>query len=232
MKAMILAAGRGERMKPLTNHCPKPLLMVGSMPLIVHHLRRLCRAGFDEVVINHAWLGNQIEAILGDGSQFNLNITYSAEQGLGLETAGGIAHALPLLGDEPFLVVNGDVFTNFDFALARLQAAAINQYGYLAHIWLVPNPPHHVRGDFALQDSGLVEASSSKHCFTFSGIGVYHPRLFAGIAHQQSVKLAPVLRQAMQQRLVSGSLFDGTWIDVGTPERLQQATLLSYHLGQ
>lgn len=148
MKAMILAAGRGERMRPLTDHTPKPLLKVGSEPLIGWHIRRLKNAGFTEIVINHAWLGEQIEATLGNGAQYGVSIAYSPESTGGLETAGGIATALPLLGDAPFLVINGDVLTDIDFNAARQAAASLQTSNLLAHIWLVPNPPHNPEGDF------------------------------------------------------------------------------------
>ena len=150
MKAMILAAGRGERMRPLTDHTPKPLLKVGSEPLIGWHIRRLKNAGFTEIVINHAWLGEQIEATLGNGAQYGVNIAYSPESTGGLETAGGIATALPLLGDAPFLVINGDVFADIDFYAARQAASSLQTSNLLAHIWLVPNPPHNPEGDFSI----------------------------------------------------------------------------------
>lgn len=149
MKAMILAAGRGERMRPLTDHTPKPLLKVAGTPLIGWHLRRLQQAGFTEIVINHAWLGQQIEDTLKDGSDYGVRIAYSPERAGGLETAGGIATALPLLGDEPFLVVNGDVLTDIDFQAARLTAKRMQEHNLLAHLWLVDNPPHHPEGDLA-----------------------------------------------------------------------------------
>ncbi len=161
MKAMILAAGRGERMRPLTDRTPKPLLKAGGEALIVHHLRRLHAAGFRDIVINHAWLGRQIEDALGDGAAWGVNIAYSPENEGGLETAGGIATALPLLGNQPFLVVNGDVFTDIDFQAAAERAAALAERSLLAHLWLVPNPPHHPAGDFALDNSGLLHADAA-----------------------------------------------------------------------
>ena len=211
MKAMILAAGRGERMRPLTDHIPKPLLKVGGKPLIVWHLERLAAAGFKEVVINHAHLGQQIEAALGDGSQWGLSIQYSPEK-VALETAGGIANAMPLLGDAPFLVVNGDVFADIDFGALKLTVPN------LAHLVMVDNPPQHAAGDFALCDGRIYAGDDEK--LTFSGIGVYHPSLFAGIAQGDAAKLAPLLRTAMMQGLVSGSHHQGAWHDIGTPERL------------
>ena len=211
MKAMILAAGRGERMRPLTDHTPKPLLQVGGKPLIVWHLERLVKAGFKEVVINHAHLGKQIEQALGSGSAWGLSIEYSSEINA-LETAGGIANALPLLGDSPFLVVNGDVFTEINFGV--LQLVSPN----LAHLVMVDNPPQHPDGDFAL-DSGKITASGS-HKLTFSGVGVYHPALFVDVDRSQAAKLAPLLRSAMAEGLVTGDHYQGVWHDIGTPERL------------
>ena len=227
MKAMILAAGRGERMRPLTDHCPKPLLAVGSEPLIGHHLRRLQAAGITEVVINHAWLGAQIEARLGDGADYGVHIGYSPEGAQGLETAGGIATALPLLGDDPFLVVNGDVLTDIDFQAALAQAARLSATGTLAHLWLVANPSHNPGGDFVLAADGAVSSAGAGSALTFSGIGVYHPQLFADTAPNQAAKLAPLLRTAMQQGQVQGSEHRGLWLDVGTVERLQQANELA-----
>jgi N-acetyl-alpha-D-muramate 1-phosphate uridylyltransferase len=221
MKAMILAAGRGERMRPLTDTCPKPLLCVAGKPLLVWHLERLARAGFREVVINHAHLGDQIEALLGDGEAWGLAIRYSPEPPGALETAGGIAQALPLLGGGPFLVINGDIFCDWDPAQARLQD------GDLAHLVMVPNPPQHPEGDFVLADGKVGPSTSSgqapggmAHKLTYSGIGVYRPALFAGIAPGSVAKLAPLLREAMTVAKVSGERHDGRWTDVGTPERL------------
>ena len=211
MKAMILAAGRGERMRPLTDHIPKPLLKVGGKSLIVWHLERLAKAGFKEVVINHAHLGEQIEQVLGDGSVWGLNVQYSPETSA-LETAGGIANALPLLGDAPFLVVNGDVFTEIDFG--ALQLVSPN----LAHLVMVDNPPQHPDGDFVV-DSGKV-TNQGNHKLTFSGIGIYHPALFVDVERGQAAKLAPLLRSAMIKGLVTGEHYQGVWHDIGTPERL------------
>jgi len=211
MKAMILAAGRGERMRPLTDHIPKPLLKVGGKSLIVWHLERLAKAGFKEVVINHAHLGEQIEQALGDGSVWGLNVQYSPETSA-LETAGGIANALPLLGDAPFLVVNGDVFTEIDFG--ALQLVSPN----LAHLVMVDNPPQHPDGDFFV-DSGKV-TNQGNHKLTFSGIGIYHPALFVDVERGQAAKLAPLLRSAMIKGLVTGEHYQGIWHDIGTPERL------------
>lgn len=213
MKAMILAAGRGERMRPLTDHTPKPLLVVGGKPLIVWHLERLAQAGFRDVVINHAHLGDQIEAALGDGCQFGIHIQYSAE-GEALETAGGIAYALPLLGDAPFLVVNGDVFCDYDFS--RLSQQPMD--GVVAHLVLVDNPPQHPQGDFVLENSKIVETGDVR--LTFSGIGVYQPELFSGVVRGHKAKLAPLLRAEIPRSRVTAEHYRGQWVDVGTPERL------------
>lgn len=214
MKAMILAAGRGVRMRPLTDASPKSLLAVGGKPLIVWQLEKLARAGFREAVINHAHLGHMIEAALGDGSRFGLSIRYSPEDEA-LETAGGIARALPLLGAEPFLVINADIYSDYDFAaLARLDLG-----NNLAHLVLVDNPPQHPRGDFALA-AACVHADGER-LLTFSGIGVYAPHLFAGIPPGAKVPLAPLLRKAMTAERVSGEHYRGRWHDIGTVERLQ-----------
>jgi len=216
MKAMILAAGRGERMRPLTDHTPKPLLCVGGKPLIAWHLERLAAAGFKEVIINHAHLGQQIETRLGDGSAFGLAITYSAEPPGALETAGGIVQALPLLGSDPFLVVNGDIFCDWD----TVQANRALKENDLAHLVLVPNPGHNETGDFALADARV--ASEGRPSYTFAGIGIYRPQLFAGLTPGQPAKLAPLLRNAMKEGKVSGELHRGSWVDVGTPQRLAE----------
>jgi MurNAc alpha-1-phosphate uridylyltransferase len=215
MKSMILAAGRGERMRPLTDHTPKPLLPAGGKPLIVWHIERLAAAGFRELVINHAHLGVQIETALGDGSRWNVSIAYS-DEGIALETAGGIANALPLLGDGPFLVVNGDVFCNYDFA--RLRAYGLGDD--LAYLVLVPNPEHHPSGDFSLEAGRVRDGGEPP--FTFSGIGLYRPELFAGIAPGTPARLAPLLRAAMAEGRVGGELFTGRWLDIGTPQRLAE----------
>jgi len=209
---MILAAGLGTRMRPLTDHTPKPLLLAGGKSLIEWHIERLQRAGFCELVINTAWLGEKIEAALGDGSRYGVAIQWSRE-GTPLETAGGIRRALPLLGEAPFAVINADIWTDFD--LARLSAPQ-----GLAHLVLVNNPEHHPNGDFGLDSSGLVRDNSAAK-LTFSGIGVYRPELFQALADGEA-KLAPLLRAAMQHDAVSGEHFTGAWWDIGTPERLQQ----------
>lgn len=219
MRAMILAAGRGERMRPLTDHLPKPLLKVAGKPLIVHHLEALAAAGLVEVVINHAWLGQLIEQQLGDGQQFGMRIRYSPEGATGLETAGGIKKALPLLGSEPFLVINGDVLSAFN--LGKLVAAGLTA-GALAHLVLVPNPPQHPVGDFAFAQNKPWLNSAGAEQFTFSGIALYHPDFFTEVPGGPQ-KLAPFLRQAMARQQVSGELYRGYWADIGTPARLQQA---------
>ena len=216
MRAMILAAGRGERMRPLTDTCPKPLLQAGGKPLIAWHLEALASAGFREVVVNHAHLGALLEQALGDGARWGLRIAWSPENPA-LETAGGIAHALPLLGGEPFLAINGDVFCDFPLARARTIAMQMQATRLLAWCVLVPNPPHHPDGDFALAD-GLLDAG--RRSLTFSGIGVYRPELFAGLDPNAPARLAPLLREAAARRRVGAELHDGRWIDVGTPERL------------
>ena len=213
MKAMILAAGRGERMRPLTDHTPKPLLKVGGKPLIVWHLERLAKAGFKEVVINHAYLGEQIEQALSDGSQWGLHIQYSPEK-IALETSGGIANALPLLGAEPFLVVNGDTFTEIDFAVLAYALQA-NKH---AHLVLVNNPPQHPNGDFAIEAGRL--KNTGEKMLTFSGVGVYHPDLFASVVQGESAKLAPLLRRAIAENKATAEYYQGVWHDIGTPERL------------
>jgi len=213
MKAMILAAGKGERLRPLTLHTPKPLVRAGGVPLIEYHLRALKAAGFTDVVINHAWLGQQIEDYLGDGQRLGLNIAYSPE-GEPLETGGGIFRALPLLGEEPFLVVNGDIWTDCDFAPLKAPIKG------LAHLVLVDNPLHHPTGDFALV-GGEVRDDASLSRLTYSGIAVLHPQLFAGCS-AGAFKLAPLLREAMGKGQVTGEHFTGRWVDVGTHERLAQ----------
>lgn len=213
MKAMILAAGRGERMRPLTDHKPKPLLEAGGKPLIVHHIERLATAGFRELVINHAHLGEQIERELGDGLRWGVSIAYSPED-KALETGGGIFKALPLLGTHPFLVLNGDVWTDYD--LGQL-------YGHepkgLAYLVLVDNPEHNPRGDFAL--NGQQVLSDGPDRLTFSGLGVYRSALFADCIGG-AFPLAPLLRNAMDCGLVGGEHYRGEWRDIGTPQRLAE----------
>lgn len=225
MKAMILAAGRGERMRPLTDRCPKPLLPVAGKPLIVWHLERLAAAGFREVVINHAYLGEQIETALQDGAAWGLTIHYSPEPPGALDTAGGIAQALPLLGDAPFLVLSADVYCEWDIALARraLSDAAA------AHLLLIANPPHHPDGDFYLQHGKVgadgtegVDGVDGAQSVTFAGIAVYRPAVFAGVPRGKTQRLAPLLRDAMRTDYVSGECYTGPWMDVGTPQRLAE----------
>jgi MurNAc alpha-1-phosphate uridylyltransferase len=208
---MLLAAGRGERMRPLTDHTPKPLLPVADKPLIVWHLELLAAAGVQKVIINLAHLGHQIEERLGNGSQWGLQIYYSQEgQGQALETGGGICKALPLLGDSPFIVINGDVFTEFDYTNLKLPE------GSLAHLILVDNPNHNPEGDFCLTGNKVQSRGSSK--LTFSGIGIYHPRLFHD-CQPIPFPLAPLLRKQMPGGTITGEHYPGYWLDVGTPER-------------
>lgn len=214
MRAMILAAGRGERMRPLTDHTPKPLLEVAGKPLIQHHIERLAMAGFSDLVINHAHLGSQIEQALGNGSRWGLSIRYSPETPA-LETGGGILRALPLLGDAPFLVINADVWTDIDFA--ALRSAKLTG---LAHLVLVQNPEHHPSGDFSLRQ-GRVMLLNTGDTFTFSGIGLYRAALFGGCS-DGPFPLAPLLRAAMARGQVSGELHRGLWMDIGTPQRLAE----------
>jgi len=221
MKAMILAAGRGERMRPLTDTMPKPLLKVGGKMLIEYHLEKLKAANISDVIINHAWLGSKIEQALGDGSRYGLTIEYSAEHEA-LETAGGILNALPLLQGasdtaEAFMVINGDIFCDYD--LAKLPDSLIG----LAHLVLANNPAHNPDGDFSLSATGTVE-QDGENKKTFSGIGVYHPALFEDYPRGRQA-LAPVLRKAMDKKQVTGELYQGSWHDIGTPERLNELDL-------
>lgn len=224
MKAMILAAGRGERMRPLTDHTPKPLLQAGGKSLIEYHLTTLALSGFKQVIINHAYLGQQIENKLGDGQRYGLKILYSAEPEGGLETGGGIHNALPLLGNSPFLVINGDIWTDYP-----LSPSLFLKPRTLAHLILIDNPPHNLKGDFSLSaDNRLHDKTGS--CLTFSGIGLYHPDLFK---QQESGRfaLAPLLRKAMLTDQVTGEHYCGQWVDVGTPQRLYELDqqLIAHH---
>lgn len=214
MRAMILAAGRGERMRPLTDTTPKPLLKIDGKGLIVWHIERLANNGFQEIVINIAHLGEQIPSTLGDGSRWGVKLLYSDEQECGaLETAGGIKKALPLLGDEPFLVVNGDVFCDYEFDPSFALA------GKLAHLVLVPNPPHNPSGDFGLENSLVLNHSSE--LWTFSGIAYYNPKIFDKVKLKKS-PLAPLLRELIEEQKVSGEIFRGLFKDIGTPQRLEE----------
>lgn len=220
---MILAAGRGERMRPLTDHTPKPLLEAGGKPLIVWHLEKLAAAGCRAVVINHAHLGEKIEAALGDGSKWGLTITYSAEPPGALETAGGIARALPLLGEAPFLVVNGDVFCDVDFC-RFLRSTAGNAQKCPpsgAHLLLVDNPAHHGGGDFSLAGEHIVPARSGQ-TLTYAGIGVFSPAMFRTVSPDQPLKLRPLLDAAIAAGTLTGERHAGRWVDVGTPQRLAE----------
>lgn len=218
MRAMILAAGRGERMRPLTDTTPKPLLLVGGKPIIVWHIIRLAYAGFTKIVINHAWLGEQIESVLKDGSDYGVQITYSPEGAGGLETAGGIAHALPLLGSAPFLVVNGDILTDYPFHFLREIKVSQDK---LAHLVMVNNPPHHPAGDWGIH-AGLATRCVRPY-LTFSGIGVYHPALFRNIPAYQKMPLLPFFLKGMQTDKISAQYYPGQWLDIGTVERLAVA---------
>jgi N-acetyl-alpha-D-muramate 1-phosphate uridylyltransferase len=220
MKAMILAAGRGERMRPLTDHRPKALLPVGGRPLIQRLVQALVGAGIHDLVVNLAHLGEQIAEALGDGGSLGARIAYSREA-QALETAGGIANALPLLGTAPFIAVNADVCTDYDFSGLVTTARGLPRQGALAHLVLVPNPPHHPAGDFGLSGGRVTADGAVRH--TFSGIGAYQPALFAGIAPGSRARLADLLYSGISQRQVTGELYPGYWQDVGTPERLAQA---------
>jgi len=219
MKAMILAAGRGERMRPVTDRVPKALIAAGGRPLIVHLIERLARAGFLDVVINVSHLGDLIERELGDGSAFGVRIAYSREAAA-LETGGGIAYALPFLGNTPFIAVNGDVYSDFDFSRLRAPAEQLAGGALAAHLVLVDNPTHNPGGDFCLI-GGRVTAEGRAR-LTFSGIGAYAPALFAGVAPGARCPLAALLRPAMDGGRVSGERHAGLWMDVGTPERLAE----------
>lgn len=223
--AMILAAGRGERMRPLTDYTPKPLLPVGGKPLIVWHLEKLVKAGFDSIVINHAHFGAEFEAVLGNGAPFGAEIHYSREEEA-LETAGGIATALPLLNAEIFPVINGDIFCDYDFSKLPQAIEVIRRTCLLGYLVLVDNPPHHPQGDFVLNEGRVSDKGSlpTLHSspLTFSGIGVYHRDMFARAEAGKKAPLAPLLRAAMALGKVGGEHYTGRWVDVGTPERLRE----------
>ncbi len=220
---MILAAGKGERMRPLTDHTPKPLLPVGGKPLILWHLEKLAKAGFGRIVINHAHLGDQIEEVLGDGAAFGVELRYSRE-GEPLETAGGIATALPLIEGDIFPVVNADVFCDFDFGRFAGIMARMQSEKTLAHLVLVDNPSHHPRGDFVLEADRVTDEvlplTPPASRLTFSGIGLYRRELFASTEPWKKSPLAPLLKAAMKNGRVTGEHYRGRWMDVGTPERL------------
>ena len=210
---MILAAGRGERMRPLTDCTPKPLLPVAGQPLIEYHIKALVKAGFKELVINHAHLGEQIEAALGNGQRWGITILYSPESTGALETGGGIFNALPLLGEDPFVVINGDIWTDYDLTCLRVPEHK------LAHLILVDNPSHNPEGDFLLSNDGLCSEGTGKR-LTFSGIGLYQPAFFAD-CKPGAFPLTPILKAAMAHGRVSGEHYTGKWVDVGTPQRLE-----------
>lgn len=218
MKAMILAAGRGERLRPLTDTLPKPLVNVAGKPLIEYHLEKLAALGVKQVVINHAWLGHKLPEQLGDGQRWGLQINYSAETEA-LETAGGIKQALNFLGDEPFLVINGDIFIDYlpEVSLAYQRVA---QHQADAFLWLVDNPQHHPVGDFAINAQAKLNLSDEQK-FTFSGLGIYHPRLFKNLPAGKQA-LGPLLKNAIAQQRIEGEHFSGYWCDVGTIARLEQ----------
>jgi len=223
VKAIILAAGLGTRMRPLTDHLPKPLLQVGGSALIEYHLRNLAAAGIREIIINHFHLGDKLEAALGDGSRYGVDIVYSRET-VRLETAGGIVKALPLLGNASFAVVSGDIWTDFDYR--HLQP--VDGHATLARLVMVDNPPHHPQGDFVLGKDGrlrLRAAADMVQGCTYSGISVMHPALFAGLA-EVPLPLRPVLDKAIAGGQVAGEQFGGRWFDIGTPERLQELDAL------
>jgi MurNAc alpha-1-phosphate uridylyltransferase len=218
MKAMILAAGRGERLRPLTDTLPKPLVSVAGKPLIEYHLEKLALLGVTEVVINQAWLGHKLPEMLGNCSRWGLQISYSDETSA-LETAGGIKQALPLLGDEPFLVINGDIFIDYlpDMTAAYQRVCQGKALGYL---WLVDNPSHHPVGDFAIAAQGQLTLDNEQR-LTFAGLGIYHPQLFSALP-QGKHALGPLLKQSITQQRIYGEYFNAYWCDVGTLERLEQ----------
>jgi N-acetyl-alpha-D-muramate 1-phosphate uridylyltransferase len=211
--AMILAAGRGERLKPLTNFIPKAMCLVHGIPLIEHHVANLARAGFTRLVINHAYLGGQIRRHLGNGKRWGIEVVYAPEPPGGLETGGGIFNALPLLGIEPFLTVNADIFTDFEFETLKLPIDS------LAHLILGTNPAHNPRGDFGLKSN---QQLTNEAQYTFLGIACYHPEIFR--AHEPGrYSVTPMLRNLLEQQRASGELFQGKWIDIGTAKRLSDA---------
>ena len=222
MKAMVLAAGKGERMQPLTLETPKPLLQAGGKSLIQHQIEKLADDGFTDLIINHAWLGEQVESVLGNGEGLGVSIQWSRE-GEPLETAGGIIQAIPLLNhDQPFACVNADIWTDFPFRTLRTvnRLASVDGEGLLAWLVLVTNPAHHPEGDFVLDGDRIREPEADESAFTYSGIAIYHPALFKGMSPgKQSV--VPLLKDAMKEGKVGGEIYEGPWFDIGTPERLQ-----------
>ena len=218
MKAMILAAGRGERMMPLTETTPKPLLKVRGLTLIEHSIIALKKANITNIIVNVSYLGGQIKAYIGNGSKLGVRITYSDEFSGALETAGGIIKALPLLGKEPFVVINSDVLSDYDLSQLKLPI------GSLAHLVLIDNPEHNKNGDFSLINEHQV-TTAGHNSYTFSGIGIYHPNFFKAHKSNQGIKLPlyPLLKEAMVNNQLTGEYYDGAWQDVGTPERLNQA---------
>lgn len=216
-------------MRPLTDTQPKPLLKAGGHSLIEWHMRRLVRAGITHVVVNHAWLGRQLEETLGDGRRYGARITYSPEA-TPLETAGGIARALPLLGDQPFLVMNGDVWCDWDPSEALRVADMLAARALQGWLLLTDNPAHHPEGDFSLDAGGLLGEPQAGGALTFTGIGVYRPEFFASLDADQPARLAPLLYQAIQQKRIAGAHYNGLWVDVGTPQRLAELdALLASH---
>lgn len=214
MKAMILAAGRGERLRPLTDHTPKPLLPIGGKPLIEYHIENLARSGVHEIVINLSHLGNKIRERLGNGSRFGIKILYSEEGESALETGGGILHALPLLGSHPFMVVNGDIWTDFPFSQLPTKLEG------LAHLVLTDNPEHHPQGDFVLNGQQIHNEGNGDR-LTFTGIGIYRPELFSECTEKR-FPLAPLLRKTMDSGQITGQYYDGAWMDIGTRQRLDE----------
>ena len=210
---MILAAGRGERLRPHTDTTPKPLLKVGRWRLIEYQILALKKAGIDQVVVNVSWLAEEIRSVLGSGDRYGVEIIYSDESGQSLETGGGVIQALPMLGSEPFIVCNADVWTEFDYAKLKPKK------NYLAHLVLVDNPAHHPDGDFSLQDNRLLKRG--KNSLTFSGIGIYQAEFFAGLTGGRHL-LAPLLDAAIEKNSISGEIYRGKWYDIGTPARLDQ----------
>ena len=220
MKVMILAAGRGERMGNLTQNCPKPLLKVKGRCLIDWHLIKLCEAGFKDVVINVAYLSKEIIEFVGDGSKWGLNISISEEE-QALETAGGIKQAIKYLGDEPFAVINADIFSDYNYKNLKNRSLQKKSIG---HLVLVNNPEHNPKGDFGIMDDGILTMNSERS-LTFSGIAIYDPKFFSELAEGNKIKLAPILEIAINKKCIQGELFDGLWSDVGTPERLNMINL-------